>query len=267
MKGLMRSTRTGWLHELGYPRITERLTRAEYIGGSVWRQKRSNNYHMIKVQTLEVPLIRRLLMTMAAPLLIGVSLFLTGCESVPVSGTAAQPAMDKSEHSKEAEVLVLREGDDVRISFPGAPNLDTTQRVRTDGRITLSMVGEVVAAGMTPSELEKKLLELYSTQLVSKEVTVTVVSSSFTVFVSGAVLKPGKIVSDHPISALEAVMEAGGFDGAKADMQAVRVVRIQDGATKNYVVNLKLALEGGQSEPFYLKRSDIVYVPEKFSWF
>jgi polysaccharide export outer membrane protein len=176
----------------------------------------------------------------------------------------AQPG---EEPGKEAAVLVLREGDDVRISFPGAPNLDTLQRVRTDGRITLSMGGEVIAAGMTPTELEQKLLELYSADLVSKEVTVTVISSTFTVFVSGAVLKPGKIVSDHPISALEAVMEAGGFDATRADMQAVRVVRVQDGVTKNYVVNLKLALEGGQSEPFYLKRSDIVYVPEKFSWF
>ena len=222
---------------------------------------------MIKVQSQGVPFIHRLLMTLAVSLLVSGSVFLSGCETVPVSSTTAPSIADKASQGKEAEVLVLREGDDVRISFPGAPNLDTTQRVRTDGRITLSMVGEVMAAGMTPSELEKKLLELYSTQLVSKEVTVTVVSSSFTVFVSGAVLKPGKIVSDHPISALEAVMEAGGFDGTKADMQAVRVVRIQDGVTKNYVVNLKLALEGGQSEPFYLKRSDIVYVPEKFSWF
>jgi polysaccharide export outer membrane protein len=164
-------------------------------------------------------------------------------------------------------VLVLHEGDELRITFPGAPNLDSVQKVRTDGRITLAMVGEVEAAGSTPSELEKKLLELYSGQLVSKEVSVTVISSTFTVFVSGAVLKPGKIVSDRPISALEAVMEAGGFDSTRADMQAVRVVRIEDGTSKNYVVNLKLALEGGQSAPFYLKRSDIVFVPEKFSWF
>ncbi len=188
----------------------------------------------------------------------------TGCQTAaPVSSIPPPP----SEANASPAVMVLREGDELRIAFPGAPNLDTTQRVRTDGRITMPMVGEVVASGMTPSDLEKKLLELYANQLVSKEVSVTVVSSTFTVFVTGAVLKPGKIESDHPISALEAVMEAGGFDGKKADMQAVRVIRSQDGATKNYTVNLKLALEGGQSEPFYLKRSDIVYVPERFSWF
>jgi polysaccharide biosynthesis/export protein len=199
-------------------------------------------------------------------LLVGLLAFGAGCQTLPPVSTPAS-ATDRGEPAKQSEMLVLREGDDLRISFPGAPNLDTTQRVRTDGRITLSMVGEVVAAGMTPSDLEKKLLELYSSQLVSKEVTVTVVSSSFSVIVSGAVLKPGKIVSDHPISALEAVMEAGGFDGTKADMRAVKILRVQGGVTKNFVVDLKAALEGRQTEPFYLKRSDIVFVPEKFSWF
>jgi len=205
------------------------------------------------------------LLVSAAALLLVVSVGFTGCQTAPTNPPSI--STQGTGGTQAAQVLVLREGDDVRIAFPGAPNLDTTQRVRTDGRVTLSMVGEVVAAGMTPAELEQKLLELYASQLVSKEVTVTVISSTFTVFVSGAVLKPGKIVSDHPISALEAVMEAGGFDGARADMQAVRIVRVQDGVTKNFVLNLKLALEGGQSEPFYLQRSDIVYVPEKFSWF
>jgi polysaccharide export outer membrane protein len=194
-------------------------------------------------------------------------LVLAGCENVPSSEMPLPVSAAKPDASKSPEVLILREGDDLRIAFPGAPNLDTTQRVRPDGRITLAMVGEVVASGLTPSDLEKKLLDLYSTQLVSKEVSVTVISSTFTVFVSGAVLRPGKVIADHPLSALEAVMEAGGFDGAKADMQSVRIVRTEDGVTKNYVVNLKAALEGGQSNIVYLKRSDIVYVPEKFSWF
>jgi polysaccharide export outer membrane protein len=131
----------------------------------------------------------------------------------------------------------------------------------------MSMVGEVVAAGLTPGDLEKELLKLYSNQLLSKEVTVTVVSSSIPVFVSGAVIRPGKVISDHPISALEAIMEAGGFDRTKADMKAVVVIRQEGGQTKRYTLNLKLVLDGKQSEQFFLKPSDIVYVPEKFSWF
>ena len=194
-------------------------------------------------------------------------LMLTGCENVPSTLTPLPVSANSTDGTKSPETLVLREGDELRIAFPGAPNLDTTQRVRPDGRVTLAMVGEVVASGLTPSDLEKKLLDLYSTQLVSKEVSVTVISSTFTVYVSGAVLRPGKVIADHPLSALEAIMEAGGFDEAKADMQSVRIVRTEDGVTKNYVVNLKAVLEGGQSNIVYLKRSDIVRVPEKFSWF
>ena len=125
--------------------------------------------------------------------------------------------------------------------------------------------GELMAAGLTPNGLEQELVKVYASQLVSKEVSVTVVSSTFTVFVSGAVIHPGKVVSDHPISVLEAVMEAGGFDNTKADMSAVVVTRQEGGQYKNYTVDLKLVLEGKQSEPFYLKPSDIVYVPEQGS--
>ena len=184
----------------------------------------------------------------------------TGCQ-VPPTPTPISAA------NSTPEVLTIRAGDVLKIAFPGAPNLDTQQQVRRDGRITMPLGGEIVAAGLTPNGLEQELVKVYASQLVSKEVSVTVVTSTFTVFVSGSVVRPGKVVADHPISVLEAVMEAGGFDNAKADMRAVVVTRQEAGQYKNYTVDLKLVLEGKQSEPFYLKPSDIVYVPERFSWF
>jgi polysaccharide export outer membrane protein len=195
-----------------------------------------------------------------AVLAFAVIALVTGCQT-PQTKALVEQAGDRS------QAIVLREGDVLKISFPGAPNLDTSQQIRRDGKIVLSLVGEVTAVGMTPAELEKEIIKLYSSQLVSKEVTVTVVSSSFPVFVTGAVIRPGKILSDHPITVLEAIMEAGGFDYTKANLGDVRVIRNEDGRVKNYTLNLKLALQGKQSEPFYLKPSDIVYVPEKFSWF
>lgn len=185
---------------------------------------------------------------------------LAGC-AAPAANQVVAPAAAQSPAEFKIEV-----GDVLKISFPGAPNLDSTQSVRRDGKVTLSMAGEVQAGGLTPAQLEKELLRLYAGQLVSNEVSVLVVSSSFPVFVSGAVLRPGKIVTDRPLSALEAVMEAGGF-AEKADMAAVRIVRQEEGATRNYTLDLKSVLEGKSTEPFYLRRSDIVFVPEKFSWF
>jgi protein involved in polysaccharide export with SLBB domain len=48
----------------------------------------------------------------------------------------------------------------VRIAFPGSGNLNTIQQIRRDGRISLPLVGDFKAAGMTPSNLEKELVKL-----------------------------------------------------------------------------------------------------------
>ena len=190
----------------------------------------------------------------------------TGCQE-PVTIAAGEKVGAKAAASTASEVLTVREGDVLKIAFPGTAQLDTTQTVRRDGRITLGIVGEVKAAGLTPAELEKQLVQLYSSQLVSKEVTVTVVSSNFTVFVTGAVMRPGKIVSDHPLTALEAIMEAGGYDRAKADLKALSIIRTEDGQTKTFTLNIKDVLEGKQNDTFYLKPFDKLILPEKFSWF
>ena len=186
----------------------------------------------------------------------------TGCQ------TQTSQFKDISEQTLDRnQTINLREGDVLKINFPGAANLNTTQRIRMDGKIDLPLIGEMKAAGMAPAELREELLKRYADQLVSKEVTVTVDSSSFPVFVTGAVVRPGKIQTDRPMTALEAVMEAGGFDYARANLKAVVVIRHEEGKVKTFILNLKLPLEGKPSEPFYLKPSDIVFVPERFSFF
>jgi polysaccharide biosynthesis/export protein len=166
-----------------------------------------------------------------------------------------------------SDLLVLHEGDVLSVSFAGAPDLNTIATIRRDGRITLKSLGEFKAAGLTPPEMEKELIKLYGPQLQTKEVTVSVQSSAFPVYVTGAVLRPGKVLSDRPINALEAVMEAGGFDYSKANLKSVRVLRNSNGQTEHFTLNLKEVLRGNKSEQFNLKPGDILYVPEKFSMF
>jgi polysaccharide biosynthesis/export protein len=202
-------------------------------------------------------LIRHLPATLFPALMMTVLLLTApGCQ------TSEPMPRPKSPHS---EALILREGDVLKISFPGSPNLDTTQQIRRDGKITLQLAGELTATGIAPADLEKEIANAYGSQLLSKEVTVTVISSSIPVFVTGAVLHPQKVVADHPISALEAIMESGGFDYAKANLKDVRVIRYEDGHAHTYILNLKDVLGGKQVEPFYLKPFDIIYVPERFS--
>lgn len=161
----------------------------------------------------------------------------------------------------------LLPGDTVRLTFPSSPQLDTTQTIRRDGHLNLPVLGEVAAADHTPPQLERHLREAYGDQLRSGEVSVTVVSSAFNVFVTGAVIRPGRLTPDRPLTVLAAVMQAGGFDPAKANLQRVVLFRTRGGHTERTEIDLRVALRYGESSPLYLESEDIVYVPERFLWF
>ena len=185
----------------------------------------------------------------------------SGCATPDKNPPSAKPLT-------HAEIITLREGDSVRISFPGSANLDTTQQIRRDGKVSLQLVGDVQAAGLTPDQLQDELIKVYAPQIASKEITVAVISSTFPVYVTGAVVHPGKILADHPLTALEAVMESGGFDYATANMRAVTLIRNENGVIKHYKINLKKALEDNNDvTPFYLMPGDILYVSERFELF
>lgn len=190
------------------------------------------------------------------------SLALSGCQT----GKFEHPPAQAADDPPQPEKVVLREGDTVKISFPSSPNLDTEQQIQRDGRISLMLVGEVDAAGMTLDELHDSLVKLYASQITSKEISVVLKSSSFPIFVTGYVLHPGKIVYTQRVTAFEAVMEAG-VDYTSANLKSVRILRREDGESHNYVLNLKDILDGKDRQPFYLQPEDVIYVPQKFSVF
>ena len=192
-----------------------------------------------------------------APLALALSLLLplTGCQS-----TTTPPAPSPANEA-------LRAGDVVRIAFPRSPALDLTQQIRRDGKINLYLVGEVNAAGLTPAELETRLVASYASEIVSHEVRVTVVSSAFSVFVTGAVLRPGRLNAERTLTAFDAIMEAGGFDLARADTRAVRIIRQNEGRAITFTFDARAVLEGRAGEPFPLQPFDTIFVPERFTWF
>ena len=162
--------------------------------------------------------------------------------------------------------IVLREADVVRIDIPADTKLNATAAIRRDGKITLPVIGEIVATGKTPDQLRQELVERYSKEIVSsKDISVVVISSSFSVYVMGAVLKPGEVVADHPLTALEAVMKAGGYDPDRALLKKIKVVRTINGKTETHVLNLSgVQKPGAPVDNFYLQPLDIVIVPQKF---
>ncbi|HEY1663744.1 MAG TPA: polysaccharide biosynthesis/export family protein [Verrucomicrobiae bacterium] len=189
----------------------------------------------------------------------------TSYNSLPPADDLSYAQPDST--SPNSQSLVLHEGDVVKISLPGSPNLDANQQIRLDGKIALSLVGDVQAAGLTPAELQQNLIKLYAPQISTSEINVEVESSSFPIFVTGCVLRPGKVLSNQPITALEAVMEAGGFDYARANLKSIHVIRRNSTSSQSYVLNLRTVLDGDEKDDFFLQPDDIIYVPEKFSWF
>ncbi len=157
----------------------------------------------------------------------------------------------------------LREGDVIRITFPGAPSLNVVQQVRQDGKITLDQVGELSVAGMSPADLEAEILRLYDQRLITKQVLVTVESAAYPVYVSGAVLRPGKVLANRPMTVVEAIMEAGGFDEARAKSSAVVVTRDENGVPRSYRLDVQAMIRGRSATRFYVRPNDVIYVPSR----
>lgn len=173
----------------------------------------------------------------------------------------------KESQAEVPEKITLLEGDVVKITFPDSATFNTTTKIQRDGTIKLPVVGEIHVAGMTTGELEKFLVTKYADQIVSKEINVALESSTFQVYVTGAVMHPGKVVSDRPLTALEAVLEAGGVDYSQANLKGVVISRNIKGHLEHFKVNLQDVINGKSSETFHLRPNDILFVREKFSWF
>lgn len=164
------------------------------------------------------------------------------------------------EHSVPQLAMFLQPGDSVELTFLGNTDLNASQMIRRDGKISLQLVGEVQAAGKTPGELEEELRQLYAKQLQIKEIMV-MVKSPAQVFVSGSVEKPGLVQMDRPMTAFDAIVKSGGFKIPNAEVRNVVVVRHEGSKRFAYAVNLKPILNGESDNPFYLRPFDVVFVP------
>lgn len=155
----------------------------------------------------------------------------------------------------------LAAGDEINVSFSGAPELNVKQKIQANGRVSLPTVGDVGAAGQSLTSFQEQLTNLFQPHLQDPTVIVSVEAAAAGVYVSGEVLRPGKIPLDRPMTVLEAIMEAGGFTKF-ANPKQVIVVRKQSGRNERYVLNMNDALSGVESSPFYLRTYDVIYVKQ-----
>lgn len=158
-------------------------------------------------------------------------------------------------------------GDLVVLDFgpqEGFPNdLIRDQRVRPDGRISVFPVGDVVAAGRTPRELEQVIVNLLSAEFRNPRVTVEIREiAGNQVHVLGRVRSPGSYDAGPFMTTMQAIAKAGGFEDDAARNSVI--VFHRNGAHTVQVAKLRLDAslkEGDLSADLPLSRFDIVYVP------
>lgn len=184
---------------------------------------------------------------------------LAGCAQSKVNSRSMAPRMQAV---AAEDVAAMGIGDEVAVDYRFWPELGRIQqKIRHDGYISLPHIGRAKAAGLTPEQLTARLTERYRQYLRSPELTVTILATaSKKIYVGGEVLAPGVFDLTGNLSALQAIMMAGGYAKLSAELSNVVVIRHQG---KNRYINT-LDMEKafrGEGKPFYLAAQDIVYVP------
>ncbi len=192
------------------------------------------------------------------------ALVLCGCASEPVArATPSFPNIGYASWREDEPAYRLYPGDVLDVAAPSAPELNRTVTVQPDGRISLPLIRPIMAADRSVQQLEAELTQAYTSQLVRPQIDVDVKTATpLRVFVGGEVGKPGIYDMPGDITALQAVIMAGGFTTTARDRSVVIIRRGPDGRPMMRHANLHSAIfQAGQTDQVPLRRFDIIYVP------
>jgi polysaccharide export outer membrane protein len=176
---------------------------------------------------------------------------------------APAPAPASAEAPIVEEEYQIAPGDVLRIAVWREPELTTEVSVRLDGRITVPLLGDVIASGKTPNQLAAEIQKSLSRFLeVPPQVTITVsqaISARF--FVLGEILHSGAFPLQTRTTVLQALALAGGFREF-AKRERIVVVREKNGLRTALRVNF-MEIEGGGDldQNLVLEAGDTILVP------
>jgi len=145
--------------------------------------------------------------------------------------------------------------------WKNCPDLCRTVPVRPDGKVSLPLVNDVQASGLTPMDLRQHLRDQLSEYLPSPEVSVIVREvHNFKVAVVGSVKMPGDYEIKSQATVLELVARAQGLTEF-ANRDKIVVLRQQGNKTERIPFNYRKVAEGNDQDNFYVRAGDIIVVP------
>ena len=185
-------------------------------------------------------------------------LFLLGCAPVVVS-PAPLPATQG--HPSEYRI---QPGDQMDVKLFYNPDLNESVTVRPDGRVSLQLAHEILAAGLTPAELVQVLKQSYARELDHPEITVILRTfEGQRVYVDGEVNKPALVPLSAAMTVLQSIAVAGGLKDSARTSEIAIIRRGPEGKPLVFAVDLTRVLDGTDTgQDVALMPFDVVYVPK-----
>ncbi len=181
----------------------------------------------------------------------------------PVTELPKDTASEKVSKSADfSSTYIIGPGDSLDINVWKEPDFSRVVVVRPDGKITMPLIGDVVASGLTAIQLQEKLEKLLKEYVEIPKVSVSVTAAhNMKIYLLGNVARPGEIELTKPITVLEAISIAGGLNEWAKETD-LRLMRKINGQLKTYRINYKAIIEGKDpSQNIVLKPGDTIYVP------
>lgn len=185
---------------------------------------------------------------------------LQGCVAHEANITPSPPPATQAYPSEYR----IQAGDQMEIKFFYTPELNELVTVRPDGRISLQLVQDITAAGLSPAELTQTLIKRYARELKHPEIAVIMRTfEGQRIFVDGEVHKPGLVSYTTHMTLLQSVSVAGGLkDTARSD-EILLLRRGPEGKPEIFTLDLTHVFDGSDTgQDISLRPFDIVYVPK-----
>jgi len=158
---------------------------------------------------------------------------------------------------------VIGASDVLAINVWKEPDVSRVIPVRSDGRISLPLAGELQAAGETPKQLEQEISKRLASYISEPEVTVIVQESkSRRINILGMVAKPGSYLLANSMTVLDAIAIAGGFKDFAKQKNIYVLRQGSNGAQTRLPFNYKDVIKGkNTNQNVQLEPGDTVVVP------
>lgn len=182
---------------------------------------------------------------------------------VPADVSTASTSTNAAVPKPHDQDFVIGNGDVLAISVWKQPDLSRSVPVRSDGKVSLPLIGEIMAKGQTPAKLEKELTAKFQPFLAEPEVTVIVEQINSEKFnILGRVTKPGSYQLVSPTTVLDAIALAGGCKEFAKQKQIYILRRHPDGTETRLPFNYQDVIKGKNTEQNVdLQPRDTIVVP------